>query len=153
LKKAIISNEIMHRSRAIKICLIIGGISFVVVGSLGIVLPLLPTTPFFVLAAICFARSSEGFHNWLLNNKWFGAYIKNYREGKGISLRHKIIVLSLLILTIGYSCIFVLNHIVGRVILLLIAVGVSIHILRIPTLHSPDASGSKVTHSLPDKDE
>ena len=82
-----------------------------------------------------------------------GAYIKNYREGKGILLRKKIIVLSFLILTIGYSCIFVLNHIVGRVILLLIAVGVSIHIFRLPTLDSPDASGSKVTCSLPDKDE
>jgi uncharacterized membrane protein YbaN (DUF454 family) len=139
LKKVINSNETTYRSRAIRICLVIGGIFFVAVGSLGIVLPLLPTTPFFVLAAICFARSSEGFYNWLLNNKWFGAYIKNYREGKGISLRHKIIVLSLLILTIGYSCIFVLNHIVGRIILLLILIVVSIHIFRLPTLDSPDA--------------
>ena len=134
MEKAIISSVIMHRSRAIRICLIITGIFFVGVGTLGIVLPLLPTTPFLVLAAICFSRSSERFHNWLLNNKWFGAYIKNYREGKGILLRQKVVVLSLLILTIGYSCIFLLDHIAVRVILLLVAIGVSIHILRIPTL-------------------
>jgi uncharacterized membrane protein YbaN (DUF454 family) len=132
-------------SRAVRICKVIAGMFFVVVGSLGIFLPLLPATPFFVLAAICFARSSERFHNWLLNNKWFGAYIKNYREGKGILLRQKIIVLSLLILTIGYSCIFVLDHIVWRIILVLIATGVSIHILRLPILRGPVASGSKVS--------
>ena len=137
MKSATISNVITHRSRAIRICLIITGSFFVGVGTLGIVLPLLPTTPFLVLAAICFSRSSERFHNWLLNNKWFGSYIKNYREGKGISLRQKVVVLSLLIFTIGYSCIFLLNHIAVRVILLLVAVGISIHILRIPTLRSP----------------
>ena len=143
MKNAIISSVVTHRSRAIRICLIITGTFFVCVGTLGIVLPLLPTTPFLVLAAMCFARSSERFHNWLLNNKWFGAYIKNYREGKGISLRQKVVVLSLLILTIGYSCIFLLDHIAGRIILVLIAIGVSSHILRFPTLRSPDASGSK----------
>lgn len=137
MKNAIISSVIMHRSRAIRICLIITGIFFVGVGTLGIILPLLPTTPFLVLAAMCFSRSSERFHNWLLNNKWFGAYIKNYREGKGISLRQKIIVLSLLILTIGYSCLFLLDRIAGRIILVLIAIGISIHILRLPTLRSP----------------
>ena len=143
----------MRRSRAVRICLVIGGMFFVGIGTLGIILPLLPTTPFLVLAAICFARSSEKFHNWLLNNKCFGAYIKNYLEGKGISLRQKVIVLSLLILTIGYSCIFVLDYIVGKIILLLILIGVSIHILRLPTLHRPDASGSKAARSLPEKDE
>ncbi|MEA3428761.1 MAG: YbaN family protein [Thermodesulfobacteriota bacterium] len=137
MKNATISNVITHRSRAIRICLIITGSFFVGVGMLGIVLPLLPTTPFLVLAAICFSRSSERFHNWFLNNKWFGGYIKNYREGKGILLRQKVAVLSLLILTIGYSCIFVLDHITGRVILLLVAIGISIHILTIPTLRSP----------------
>lgn len=143
MKNATISNVITHRNRAIRICLIIAGIFFVGVGTIGIVLPLLPTTPFLVLAAMCFSRSSERFHNWLLNNKWFGAYIKNYREGNGISLRQKVVVLSLLILTIGYSCIFLLDHIAGRVILLFVVVGISIHILRLPTLRSPDASGSK----------
>ena len=137
MKNATISGVITHRNRAIRICLIITGSFFVGVGTLGIVLPLLPTTPFLVLAAICFSRSSERFHNWLLNNKWFGSYIKNYREGKGISLRQKVAVLSLLIFTIGYSCIFLLDHIAVRIILVLIAVGISIHILRIPTLRSP----------------
>ena len=137
MKNATISDVITHRSRAIRICLIITGSFFVGLGTLGIVLPLLPTTPFLVLAAMCFSRSSERFHNWLLNNKWFGAYIKNYREGRGILLRQKVAVLSLLIFTIGYSCIFLLDHIAVRIILVLVAVGISTHILRIPTLRSP----------------
>ncbi|MCD6570327.1 MAG: YbaN family protein [Deltaproteobacteria bacterium] len=133
----------MHRNRAIRICLIGIGVLFVGVGTLGIIMPLLPTTPFLVLAAICFSRSSKRFHNWLLSNRWFGAYIKNYREGKGILLRQKIIILLLLIFTIGFSCIFVLDHGLGRIILLLIVIGVSIHVLKLPTLHNPDASRLK----------
>lgn len=134
-------------SRTVKICLVIAGMFFVVLGSLGIFLPLLPTTPFLVLAAMCFARSSERFYHWLLNNKWFGDYIKNYREGRGISLKQKVIAISSLILTIGYSCIFVLDHIVGKIILLLILAGLSIYILRLPVLRVPDAPASKVTRS------
>ena len=67
------------------------GTFFVGLGIIGIFLPLLPTTPFLLLAAACYARSSKRFYNWLLNNKWFGNYIKNYRERKGIPLQIKII--------------------------------------------------------------
>lgn len=103
-------------------------------GTLGIFLPLLPTTPFLLLAAVCYARSSEAFYNWLLNNKWFGQYIKNWREGKGIPIKTKILSISLLVLTIGYSVIFVVPIFIGRFFLILIAVGVSVHILSLPTL-------------------
>jgi hypothetical protein len=71
--------------------LIIAGTSFAGLGILGIFLPLLPTTPFLLLAAACYARSSERFYNWLLNNRWFGHYIRNYLEGKGVPLRVKVL--------------------------------------------------------------
>ena len=119
--------------------MIIVGTFFVGLGIVGIFLPLLPTTPFFLLAAACYARSSKRFYNWLLKNRWFGNYIKNYREGKGVSLEVKILSISFLWIAIGYSAIFVLRILLGRIILILIAIGVTIHILSIKTSgSSPD---------------
>ena len=104
------------------------------VGTLGIFLPLLPTTPFLLLAAACYARGSKRFYNWLLGNRWFGNYIKDYRERKGIPFKIKILSISLLWVTIGYSAVFVVNAPLVRAILIGIAIGVTIHIIRIRTL-------------------
>lgn len=120
-----------------KLCrwiLIIAGSFFVALGIIGIFFPLLPTTPFLLLAAACYARSSKRLYNWLLSNKWFGSYIRNYREGKGIPLKVKILSISFLWIAIGYASIFVLHIFLGRIILILIASGVTIHILSIKTL-------------------
>ena len=114
--------------------LILAGNFFLALGILGILLPLLPTTPFLLLAAACYFRSSEKFYNWLMNNKWLGNYIKNYREKKSIPLKVKVLSLSFLWLTIGYSVFFVVNIFLLRVILILIAIGVTIHVLSIRTL-------------------
>ena len=103
-------------------------------GILGIFLPLLPTTPFLLIAAACYIRSSEKFYNWLINNKWLGNYIKNYIEGKGVPLKVKVLSISLLWITIGYSIVFVVHIFPIRVILILIAIGVTIHILSIRSL-------------------
>ena len=113
---------------------IIAGTFFVGLGIVGVFLPLLPTTPFLLLAAACYARSSERFYNWLLNNRWFGNYIKNYLEGKGAPLRVKVLCISFLWITIGYSVVFVVHIFLVRIILILIAIGVTIHILSIRTL-------------------
>jgi uncharacterized membrane protein YbaN (DUF454 family) len=67
----------------IRILLVIAGTLFVGLGIIGIFIPVLPTTPFLLLAAACYARSSRKFHEWLLNNRWFGDYIRNYLQGKG----------------------------------------------------------------------
>ena len=110
------------------------GTFFVGLGIIGIFLPLLPTTPVLLLAAACYARSSKRFYNWLLNNKWFGNYIKNYRKRKGIPLKTKILSISFLWIAIGYSVIFVVHIFFGKIIIILIAVGVTLHILSIQTL-------------------
>ncbi len=114
--------------------LILAGNFFLALGILGILFPLLPTTPFLLLAAACYFRSSEKFYNWLMNNKWLGNYIKNYREKKSIPLKIKVLTLSFLWLTIGYSVFFVVNIFLLRFILILIAISVSIHVLSIRTL-------------------
>jgi len=130
MKKNEKSHVIGNLSRGV---LIVAGTLFVGLGILGIFLPLLPTTPFLLLAAACYARSSERFYNWLLNNRWFGLYIKNYLEGKGVPLRVKVLSICFLWITIGYSVVFVVDTFLVRIILVLIAVGVTIHILSTRT--------------------
>lgn len=119
--------------RLVKWLLIVAGSFFLVIGTIGIFIPILPTTPFLLLAAACYARSSKRFYNWLINNKLFGSYIKNYREGKGIPIKVKIYTVSLLWLTILFSVFFVIEILWARVILIIIAVGVSFHVLTIKT--------------------
>lgn len=116
--------------------LIFAGVLFVGLGILGIFLPLLPTTVFFLLAAVCFAHSSKKMYDWLLTNKWFGSYIKNYREKKGVSLNVKILSVSVLWITILLSVILAVENIYIRIGLLIIAFAVTIHILTLKTLDS-----------------
>jgi uncharacterized membrane protein YbaN (DUF454 family) len=106
-------------------------------GAVGLLLPVLPTTPFLLLAAACYYKGSERMHRWLLNNKLFGSYIRNYREGRGIALKAKVITLCLLWITICYSAFFVVNMAALQIVLLVIAGGVSMHILTIPTFRKP----------------
>jgi len=102
-------------------------------GILGIFVPILPTTPFLLIAAACYMRSSQKFYNWLLNDRFLGAYIKNYLQGKGMPLKVKILTVTLLWITIGLSVWFVAQNAIIRVILILVAIGVTTHITRIKT--------------------
>lgn len=122
----------------------IAGTICVVLGAVGMVLPLLPTTPFLLAAAACYYKSSEKMHRWLLNNKWFGEYIRNYTEGKGLTKKTKITALTLLWATIGFSTIFMLNRLLPaqlvlpmQIIMIAVAIAVSLHILRLPTFRKP----------------
>ena len=127
-------NKITTASKRVRILLTTLGILFVGIGILGIFLPVLPTTPFLLLAAVCFARSSQRFYDWLLNNRWFGNYIRNYREGKGLPLKQKVIIIILLWVVIGFSATFAVHALWVKIVLILIAIGVSIHILSLRTL-------------------
>ena len=113
--------------------LISGGMLAVSLGTLGIFLPVLPTTPFLLLAAFCFARSSEKFHCWLLNNKLLGRFIKNYVEKRGIPLKSKIITISLLWATITISAIFAVKSIPIKIGLFVVAIAVTIHLVMCKT--------------------
>ena len=114
--------------KPIKVLMIATGTFLIGVSIVGIFVPVLPTTPFLLLAAALYARSSRRFYNWLINNRILGRYIKNYREGKGIPLKVKIIAISILWITIGYSAIFAIDILWVRILLALIAIGVTIHI-------------------------
>jgi uncharacterized protein len=123
------------KQKIIKFTYIFLGIIFVLLAFIGILLPVLPTTPFLLLAAFFFARSSDRFLHWLLNNRWFGAYIRNYREGKGMTARNKAFTLSMLWLTIGATAIFGVDSTWLRLLLLGIASGVTFHLARIHTFN------------------
>lgn len=114
--------------------LLAAGTFFVALGIAGILLPLLPTTPFLLLAAACYARSSRRFHNWLMTNRFFGDYIRNYLDRRGIPPKVKILSISLLWITIGCSAAFAVDVLWARILLVVIAIGVTAHILSLPTL-------------------
>lgn len=116
-----------------KTFLIILGTLCAGLGVLGIFLPVLPTTPFLLLAAICYSRSSKRFYYWLMNNRWCGEYIRNYREGRGIPLKQKMLMILILWLTIGSTAWLAVTLWWVRLILFAIAIGVTIHLLWLKT--------------------
>lgn len=113
--------------------LVVVGTIFVGLAAIGVVLPLLPTTPFLLVAAACYARGSDRFSNWLLGNRLFGKALGDYREGKGLPPRVKIWAIALLWTTIGLSAAFGTDVLAVRLVVLAIALGVTIHLLTIPT--------------------
>ena len=118
----------------IKVILVISGTFFLFLGVIGIFIPILPTTPFLLLAAACYARGSKKFYNWLIGNKLLGKYIKNYREAKGIPINIKIITITLLWITILFSTFLIISNSLLQIILIIIAISVTIHIIIIKTM-------------------
>ncbi len=116
------------RETAKRRLLIVAGTLFTGLGIIGVFIPILPTTPFLLLAAACYMRSSERSYQWLINNRIFGAYIRNYIEGRGMPVRIKIFTILLLWLAIGLSITFGVQNIVIRIVLICIAIGVTVHI-------------------------
>ena len=119
--------------------LILSGTISAGLGIIGIFIPVLPTTPFLLLAAACYMRSSERFYRLLLNNRLFGAYISNYIKGKGIPLKIKMVTVLLLWTTIGITVTFGVQNIAIRIALVIIAIGVTAHISLIRTKREKNA--------------
>lgn len=112
---------------------IILGVVSLVLGTIGIIIPVLPTTPFYLLSAYLFGKSSKKFHSFMMNNKICGGYIKDYYEKKGITLRNKISALIFLTLSISISMMRIKSlHL--QIFLGLVFICVSFHILKIRTL-------------------
>lgn len=108
------------------------GFFFVGLGGIGVVLPVLPTTPFILIAAFFFSRSSKRADEWLLKNKYFGSYIKNYRNKVGVPIDVKIHSLIFVWFMIIIS-IIITNEFYLSILLLTIAILVSIHIIFLKT--------------------
>ncbi|MBE6303112.1 MAG: DUF454 domain-containing protein [Bacteroidales bacterium] len=117
-----------------RILLMILGSVALVLGVVGVFLPLLPTTPFLLLAAALYFRSSPRLYDWLLSHPYLGEYIRNFRENRAIPLRVKIISVTFLWVTLLYCTFFVAYNIYMRLFFVALAVGVTVHILRYKTL-------------------
>jgi len=112
----------------------VAGVLALVLGILGIFLPLLPTTPFLLLASWCFARGSDRLHRWLLSHRVFGEYLRNFEAGRGIPLKAKILATVML----WGSLLLAMRRFDGPtvpVLLALMGAGVSLYLWRfLPTL-------------------
>lgn len=116
-----------------KVFYILFGTLSLILGIIGIFLPLLPTTPFLLLTAALYMRSSPRLYNWLLQQKYLGTYIRNFRENKSIPLHAKVISVVLIWITILYCIFFILPNWWLKMLLLLVAIGTSWHILSFKT--------------------
>lgn len=109
------------------------GFGFVVLAIIGIALPVLPTTPFLLVAAACFAKSSKRCHKWLINNKLFGPIIHNWQQNRCIPKKAKSIAVLSIVIFGGFSVLIAVPNIYGQLATLaLLAVGLSV-VLSIKT--------------------
>ncbi|MDO9623510.1 MAG: YbaN family protein [Pseudomonas sp.] len=125
-----------NRNPLIRYALLALGWLCVALGVIGIFLPVLPTTPFLLLAAACFVRSSKRFYLWLVLHPRLGPWVRDYLEGQGIPLKAKVYSIALMWLSIALSC-YLVPLFWARAFMLTSAVLVSIYILKQKTLANP----------------
>ena len=126
--------------RVRKTLLIVAGVVSLVLGGIGVFLPLLPTTPFVLLAAGCFAGSSPAMHRWLCRSRFFGEYIENYRTNAGVSKSVKVRAIVFLWAGLSLSAAAVHKPLVWM-ILAVIGICVSTHLLMMKTKDETEKAG------------
>jgi uncharacterized membrane protein YbaN (DUF454 family) len=137
------SNEAIPRlSAPLRYALLICGWVALGLALLGIALPVLPTTPFVLLAAACFLRSSDRLHAWLIASPRFGPHINDYLEGRGLRHRTKVVALVMLWGSVGSSVHFFVHLLAVDLLILSIAAAVTVYIVRLPTYSGTGAGRS-----------
>ena len=127
----------VHPSRAVRVALVLAGTGFVGLGILGAFLPVLPTTPFMLLAAACYARASTRFYNGLLNNRAFGPTIREWRRYRSIPYRTKWTAIGLMAVTLTASIVFAVEDLWLRAALAAFGVLLAVWMARIPSRDRP----------------
>lgn len=97
--------------------LVLGSLFFIV-GSVGVLVPILPTTPFMILSAACFAESSPRFHKMLLNNRWFGDDLRRWEANKTMKRATKKRATGIIVITFSLSIGILWGHAVWQLLLL-----------------------------------
>ena len=121
------------KNKLVRSLFFVAGTITLVLGAIGIVLPILPTTPFLLISVACYLKSSEKMAHWMLNNKYFGTYIRNYKEGKGIPMKTKFFAIAVLWITIAISGVILVPILIVQIILFVVATAVTVHLVRLPT--------------------
>lgn len=109
------------------------GSLFLILGAVGIFIPLLPTTPFWLLTCWFYLRSSEKLYNRAMSNRYFGSYIKGFMVDKAIPVRSKVISISVMWLSAILTSVYLIEYLWVKILLILISIGVTWHILSFPT--------------------
>lgn len=131
------AERIGDRSMPVRLALVAAGLAALSVGVIGIVLPLLPTTPFVLLAAACFARSSTRFHRWILANRVFGPTIREWNEHRSVPRRTKVVAITLMALTLATSIVFFVDPPWARAAAGLLGLSLAVWLARIPSRPTP----------------
>ena len=109
------------------------GSLFVGLGAIGVIVPGLPTTPFLILAAACYIRSSQRLYDWLISNKRFGPYLKVYREGKGIPRKAKRLAVAMIVIFVSFSVVFGIEDLTLKIVVgLLGLIGLLYVLFKVP---------------------
>lgn len=127
----------MHGSRAVRAFFLVLGTLFVGLGIAGAVLPVLPTTPFLLVAAACYARGSARFYNWLLNHRVFGPTIVEWRRHRSIPWRTKLVAIAMMATTLGISIAFFVPDAWLKAALAALGVLLAAWMYRIPSRDRP----------------
>lgn len=122
-----------HTERGVRLMFLLLGGMFVALGVAGIFLPVLPTTPFMLVAAACFARSSDRFYNWLLGHPLFGATVREWREHHSIPRRAKWTAIIMMVVMLGMSILFFVPHPYLKLALALFGAMLAVYLYRIPS--------------------
>lgn len=121
------------RLRWVRYSLMAAGWLSIALGVIGIFLPVMPTTPFLLLAAACFLRSSPRFYRWLVGHPRLGPWVRDYLEGEGIPLRAKVYAIATMWLSVALSC-YLVPRLWARLFMLSSVTLVTLYILRQKTL-------------------
>ncbi len=123
--------------RALRAAYLAAGFVFLGLGILGVVLPVLPATPFVLLAAACFARSSERFYQWLLNHRSFGPLVREWRQHRSIPYRAKLLAIVMMASTLAVSIVFFVPRGWPQAALAVLGVGLALWLYRVPSRDRP----------------
>jgi uncharacterized protein len=121
----------------VRLVLTAAGFAFLALGIAGIVLPVLPTTPFMLLAGACFARSSPRFHRWLLAHKTFGPIVGEWERHRAIPYRTKLWAIGLMSATLATSVVFFVKPLWLKVMLVVMGMALAFWLYRVPSRDRP----------------
>jgi len=120
-------------NRALRLVLATLGWLFVGIAFIGVFIPVLPTTGPIILAAFLFSKSSDRFDQWLVTNRFFGSIVRDWREGRGFTVRAKTIAVIAILASFGITTLFVLNGFWVRASFWLLAAGIAAYVVTRPT--------------------
>lgn len=129
-----------HRLLWVRLVFAASGTLFLLIGIVGIFVPVLPTTPFLLLATACYARSSRRFYNWLMNHQTFGSLIVEWRTYRSIPWRVKRVAVVTLIMTFGSSIVFFVRDGWLQLALAFFGLLMVVWLYRVPSRDHPSKS-------------